>query len=42
MVIDRVIFEFEKLLRGSKFLVVYVWLGVCDIIKKIYRGFGYR
>lgn len=40
--IDRAIPELEKLSRGSKPLVVYVWLGVCDITKKIHRGPGHR
>lgn len=40
--IDRVIPGLKKFSRGSKPLEVYVWLGVCDITKKIHRGSGHR
>ena len=36
--IDRAIPELEKLSRGSKPLVVYVWLGVCDNYKENTQG----
>jgi hypothetical protein len=36
--IDRAIPELEKLCKGSRPLVVYVWLGVCDITNKIHKG----
>lgn len=40
--INRAIPELEKLSRGSKPLVVYVWLSVCDITNKIHRGPDHR